>query len=219
MPNRDSRPTDDSKSSALNLLAELAGAIRPPSTLPQGSYQDDSPTNAFRNKYDTPLTDDFEPKPHVAMGLHPLTGLALYALNGITPIPDVHLDFRQLDLRGIRCPKEAIDDEARKLASKKLPVGSINIIFSDRTNGLDQFSLGFIKFRIKGALYIVNQEFWHFKGSIMGADYDSYDFLNRGSKHRSDVENVLTDLGSLIPGKPYRIHFHGEQPYEDTGTY
>jgi hypothetical protein len=219
MPNRGSRPDTPQEASMLDWLAALTSDRNKQRTQSAPTIPDEPFTHTFRNKYDAPIDDEPDPSNKLALGLHPLTGLALYALNGVTPIPDVHVDFRQLDLRGIRCPKDEIIKKARELANKKLPVGPIDIMFSERTNGLDQLSLGFITFRIKGALHIVNQEFWNFKGSIMGADYDSYDFLNRGSPHRNDVENRLTDLGALIPGKRYKIYFHGEQPYEDTGTY
>jgi len=68
--------------------------------------------------------------------------------------------------------------------------------------------LGVISLRLQGTLTMYNDCTWSFGGSLKAFD-DPFDF--NWSTHRSLSAEILTRLGSLLPGKRYLIEIRGSK--------
>src|SRR5262249_24251428 len=83
-----------------------------------------------------------------------------------------------------------------------------------QTKGDQALFLGIISLRLEGTLTMYNDCTWSFSGSLKAFD-DPYDF--NWSTHRELSAEILTRLGSLLPGKRYLIEIRGSKPILQSG--
>jgi tetratricopeptide (TPR) repeat protein len=138
-----------------------------------------------------------------------VSGLAHYVGRTASPL---WMDFNEVDTSGVSpssFPKVAalLRDPARRA-----PV-YVRDERSWATPGLQRHLIGRFRIRLEGTFSVDASCRWTFGGSLSAAD-DIYDF---NESDRSFIDEAITTVGRMIPGKPYRIQFRGRKRLSESG--
>ncbi len=146
---------------------------------------------------------------------HAQEALAHYKSGKGTPL---RMSFNDIDTSDVN-PEDfrAVKDELKKGCRRRsVPIKwrNKNDNFPFSTSGDQGRFLGNISLKLEGNLEIYPDGTYEFDGAIRS--FDDYHDFNK-SNHRGRVAELLTKMGSNIPGKPFWIEIRGSKPMKKKG--